>query len=295
MPVPTDSLHSALVETNAAVESASSTINYTDPDFWIDSAITWGTKLLIAIAILVIGLMITKRISKIMEKLLKKKEFDESLRTFLTSMVAISLKIMVVITALGMLGLEMTSFIALLGAAGLAIGMAFSGTLGNFAGGIMILIFRPYKVGDYISAQGEEGLVKEIQIFNTILLTLDNKTIIVPNGAMANGNMTNFTFQETRRVDFVVGIAYGDDYDKAKSVLEGFIAEDSKILKDPSAFIGLGELADSSVNITLRVWCKTEDYWDVFFKMNERIYKEFDGHGLSIPYPQMDVHVHKDA
>lgn len=295
MSVPTDSLHSALEETNKVVETASASIDYSDPQFWINSAITWGTKLAIAIAILIIGLLITKRISKMMAKLLKKKDFDESLRTFLTSMVAISLKIMVVITALGQLGLEMTSFIALLGAAGLAIGMAFSGTLGNFAGGIMILIFRPYKVGDYISAQGEEGIVKEIQIFNTILLTLDNKTIIVPNGAMANGNMTNFTFQEQRRVDFVVGIAYGDDYDKAKSVLEGFIAEDSKILKDPEPFIGLGELADSSVNITLRVWCKTEDYWDVFFKMNERIYKEFDGHGLSIPYPQMDVHVHKNA
>jgi len=295
MPVPTDSLHNALVETNNAVNEASSKIDYTSPEFWIDSAITWGTKLAIAISILIIGLIITKRVSKMMAKLLKKKDFDESLRTFLTSMVAISLKIMVVITALGQLGLQMTSFIALLGAAGLAIGMAFSGTLGNFAGGIMILIFRPYKVGDYLSAQGEEGFVKEIQIFNTLLVTLDNKTIIVPNGAMANGNMTNFTFQKQRRVDFVVGIAYGDDYDKAKSVLKGFIADDDKILKDPEPFIGLLELADSSVNLTLRVWCKTEDYWDVFFKMNERIYKEFDGHGLNIPYPQMDVHIHKDA
>lgn len=291
MSVNNDSLNVAIEE----MSTASTSIDYTNPQFWIDNAITWGTKLLIAIAILVIGFMITKRVSKMMAKLLKKKDFDESLRTFLTSMVSISLRIMVVITALGQLGLEMTSFIALLGAAGLAIGMAFSGTLGNFAGGIMILIFRPYKVGDYISAQGEEGIVKEIQIFNTILLTLDNKTIIVPNGAMANGNMTNFTFQETRRVDFTVGIAYGDDYDKAKAVLEGFIADDSKILKDPAPFIGLGELADSSVNITLRTWCKTEDYWDVYFKMNERIYKEFDGHGLSIPFPQMDVHVHKDA
>lgn len=294
MSVSIESTEELLEHSNAIVEETASKIDYTDPQFWIGSAIEWGTNILIAVAILVIGLMVTKRISKMMAKLLKKKDFDESLRTFLTSMVAISLKIMVVITALGMLGLEMTSFIALLGAAGLAIGMAFSGTLGNFAGGIMILIFRPYKVGDYISAQGEEGIVKEVQIFNTILLTLDNKTIIVPNGAMANGNMTNFTFQETRRVDFTVGIAYGDDYDKAKAVLEQFIAEDDKILKDPASFIGLGELADSSVNITVRTWTKTEHYWDVHFKMNERIYKEFDGHGLSIPFPQMDVHVHKD-
>jgi small conductance mechanosensitive channel len=268
-------------------------VDYTDPAVLKSLAIEYGTNLIIAIAILIVGLFIAKRISKIVSKVLKKKDFDESLRTFLTSMVSISLRILVVITALGQLGVEMTSFIALLGAAGLAIGMAFSGTLGNFAGGIMILIFRPYKVGDYISAQGEEGIVKEIQIFNTILLTLDNKTIIIPNGAMANGNMTNFTYQKERRVDFVVGIAYGDDYDNAKAVLEKFIAEDDKILKDPEPFIGLGELADSSVNITLRTWCKTEHYWDVYFKMNERIYKEFGNSGLNIPFPQMDLHVHK--
>jgi len=266
-------------------------LSFSDPQYWIESAITWGGKLLIAVAILVIGLMITKKLSKVMAKMLDKKGFDASLKTFLISMVSISLKIMVIITALTQLGVEMTSFMALIGAAGLAIGMAFSGTLGNFAGGVMILIFRPYKVGDYISAQGEEGFVQEIQIFNTILLSLDNKTIIVPNGSMANGNMTNFTEEENRRVDFVVGIAYGDDYDKAKSVLEGFIADDPKILDSPESFIGLGELADSSVNITLRVWCKTEDYWDVFFKMNERIYKEFDKAGLNIPFPQLDVHV----
>lgn len=253
-----------------------------------------GLSLIGGIATLIVGLWLVKRITKVFENILNKKEFDESLRLFLASMVGISLKILVVITALTILGIEMTSFVALLGAAGLAIGMAFSGTLGNFAGGIMILIFRPYKVNDYISAQGEEGFVKEIQIFNTILLTLDNKTVIVPNAAMANGNMTNFTLQETRRVDFTVGIGYGDDYDKAKSVLQGFINDDSKILKDPESFIGLAELADSSVNLTVRVWCKTEDYWNVFFKMNERIYKEFEGAGLNIPYPQMDVHIHKN-
>lgn len=290
MPNETDTLVTAVNQPAALT----SNIDYTNVDWWVDMIIKWGTKILIAVAILVIGLAITKRISKLFTKLLKKRDFDESLRTFLVSTVSISLKIMVVITALGQLGLEMTSFIALLGAAGLAIGMAFSGTLSNFAGGVMILIFRPYKVGDYISAQGEQGVVKEIQIFNTILLSLDNKTIIIPNGALANGNLTNFTFQERRRVDFTVGIGYGDDYDKAKEVLTRFVNEDDKILKDPAPFIGLGALADSSVNITLRVWAKTEDYWDVYFKMNERIYKEFDGEGLNIPFPQMDVHIHND-
>ncbi len=272
-------------------QTVNESINYTDPQFWIEKSIEWGTKIIIAVVILVIGMMIVNKISKIANKAFSKKKFDASLTTFLSSMISVSLKILVVVTALGQLGVEMTSFIALIGAAGLAIGMAFSGSLGNLAGGVMILIFRPYKVGDYISAQGEEGFVKEIQIFNTILLTLDNKTVIIPNGAMANGNMVNFTMQEKRRVDFTVGIAYGDDYEKAKSTLEKFIAEDDKILKDEPNFIGLVELADSSVNLTLRVWCKTDDYWDVYFKMNERIYKEFEQVGLNIPFPQLDVHI----
>lgn len=257
-----------------------------------DKAIEYGTSLAIAIAVLVIGMIITKRISKMFGKLLKKRDFDESLRGFLISMVSISLKILVVLTALGQLGVEMTSFIALIGAAGLAIGMAFSGTLSNFAGGVMILIFRPYRVGDYVAAQGVEGEVLEIQIFNTILLTLDQNKVIVPNGAMANGTMTNYTHREVRRVDFTVGIAYGDDYDNAKSVLERFVKEDENIIQDAENFIGLVELADSSVNLTVRVWCKLENYWDVYFKMNEKIYKEFGKEGLNIPFPQMDVHVH---
>ncbi len=264
-----------------------------DMDWFIDKAVEYGTNVVIAVAVLVIGMFIAKRITKVFANVLTKKEFDASLQKFLLSLVSISLRILVVMSALGQLGVEMTSFVALIGAAGLAIGMAFSGTLGNFAGGIMILIFRPYKVGDYVSAQGEEGIVHEIQIFNTIILTLDNKTVIVPNGAMANGNITNFTMQDKRRVDFVVGIGYGDDYKKAKEVLERFISEDDKILKDPAPFIGLGELADSSVNITLRVWGKTTDYWDIYFKMNEKIYTEFGKEGLNIPFPQMDVHVHQ--
>lgn len=277
---------------NEAHQAANANTTY-NLDWFIDKGVDWGTNLLLGVAVLVIGMFIAKRINKVVERVLTKKEFDKSLQKFLLSLVSISLRILVVMSALGQLGVEMTSFVALIGAAGLAIGLAFSGTLGNFAGGIMILIFRPYKVGDFISAQGEQGFVSEIQIFNSIILTTDNKTIIVPNGSMANGNITNFTMQSVRRVDFVVGIAYGDDYKKAKEVLERFISEDDKILKDPIPFIGLGALGDSSVNITLRVWGKTEDYWDIHFKMNEKIYTEFGKEGLNIPFPQMDVHLHK--
>ena len=259
---------------------------------WLkDKVIEYGIALITAVAIIVIGFWLVKRIKKIMAKFFIKKDFDPSLETFLMSLTSIALRILVIITALSQLGIEMTSFVALLGAAGLAIGMAFSGTLSNLAGGVMILFFKPYKVGDYIEAQGEIGHVKELQIFNTILITLDNKTVIIPNGPLANGNMTNYSTQTNRRVDVVVGIAYGDSYDTAKETLLKFVKEDPRIMDEEDNFIGLGELADSSVNLTLRVWCKTEDYWGVFFTMNERIYKEFGDRGLNIPFPQMDVHV----
>lgn len=262
-------------------------------DTIIEKSIEYGLNLALSIGVLIIGLIIAKRLTKMFAKILKKREFEPSLQGFLISLVSIFLKMLVVLTALTQLGIEMTSFVALLGAAGLAIGLAFSGTLSNLAGGVMILIFRPYKVGDLITAQGEQGIVQQIQIFSTILLTLDNKTVIIPNGALANGNITNFTHQEIRRVDFTVGIAYGDNYDTAKATLQSFIDEDDRILKDQNNFIGLASLGDSSVNLTMRAWCSTEDYWDVFFLMNERIYKEFGQNGLHIPFPQMDVHLHE--
>ncbi len=262
---------------------------------WLkDKLIEYGTSLLMAVAIILIGFWLVKRINKMVSSLFRKKDYDPSLESFLASAISISLRILVIITALSQLGIEMTSFVALLGAAGLAIGMAFSGTLSNLAGGVMILFFKPYKVGDFIEAQGEIGHVRELRIFNTILLTLDNKTVIIPNGPLANGNMTNYSSQKNRRVDFTVGIAYGDDYDMAKNTLLEFVKEDPKIIDEEANFIGLHELADSSVNLTLRVWCKTEHYWDVYFKMNERIYKEFGSKGLNIPFPQMDVHVKND-
>jgi small conductance mechanosensitive channel len=252
-------------------------------------------NILVAAAILVIGFWIVKKLVKRINKVLEKREMDQSLRTFLSSLTSVGLKALIVVSAIGQLGIEMTSFVAILGAAGLAVGMAFSGTLSNFAGGVMLLVFKPFKVGDLVAVQGEEGIVSEVLIFNTILKTLDNKVIILANGAVANGTIVNYTKADKRRVDWSFGIAYGDDLKVAKELLAKFVAEDSRVLHDDANLVALGELGDSSVNITVRAWCKTEDYWGVFFDMNERVYKEFDAAGLSIPFPQMDVHVQKEA
>ncbi len=256
-------------------------------------AVTYGIKLLSAIATLVIGLYIVGAIIKVINKMMERSNTDPSLRSFLSSLASILLKVMVYITALGMLGVEMTSFVAIIGAAGLAVGLALSGTLQNFAGGVMILLFKPYKVGDVIEAQGYVGSVKEIQIFVTILTTPDNKTVLIPNGPLATGSLINFSTQATRRVDWTFGIAYGDDLDKAYGAIKKLIDADERILKDPEPFMALSALADSSVNIVVRVWVNAPDYWGVFFKMNEQVYKTFGDAGLSIPFPQMDVHVHK--
>ena len=250
-----------------------------------------GFRIALAIAILVIGFWIAKAMGRAVERILISRKADQSLIGFMRSLTSIGLKALVIVTAISQLWVEITSFVALLGAAGLAIGMAFSGTLSNFAGGVMILLFKPFKVGDYVHMQGEEGSVKEVLIFNTILTTLDNKVIILANGAVANGTITNFTKAKKRRVDWEFGIAYGDDLKQAKLLLSRFMDEDSRILKDEGNFIGLGALGDSSVNITVRAWVETEDYWNVFFAMNERVYNEFGAAGLSIPFPQMDVHL----
>jgi small conductance mechanosensitive channel len=201
---------------------------------------------------------------------------------------------MVYITALGMLGVEMTSFIAILAAAGLAVGMALSGTLQNFAGGVMILLFKPFKKGDFIEAQGHSGTVNEIQIFMTILKTPDNKTIMIPNGPLSTGSLTNYSREPRRRVDWTIGIGYGDDVDKAYEVIRRLLDGDDRILDDPEPFIAVKELADSSVNFTVRAWVNASDYWGVFFRMNEEVYKTFDKEGLNIPYPQSDVHLFKE-
>lgn len=261
---------------------------------WLtEMAITYGLKLIAAIVTLLIGLWIINLLMKALSRIMKKRELDTSLRGFLKSLIGILLKVMLFITVIGMMGIQMTSFVAILAAAGLAVGMALSGTLQNFAGGVMILIFKPFKVGDYIEAQGYAGTVVEIQIFITVLKTPDNKTIIIPNGGLSTGSLINYSAEEQRRVDFSFGIAYGDNYDQAKAVINKLIEADARILKDPAPFIALGALGDSSVNITVRVWAKSSDYWGIYFDLNEKVYKEFPKEGLNIPFPQMDVHLIK--
>lgn len=255
--------------------------------------VTYGPKLVGALLVLVIGLWIIKLINKAVSRLLAKKDWDPSLEPFIRTLISILLKIMLVISVMGMVGIQMTSFIAILGAAGLAVGMALSGTLQNFAGGVMILAFKPFRVGDFIDAQGYMGTVYEIQIFSTILKTPDNKVVYIPNGGLSTSSLTNFSQEPTRRVDWTFGVAYGDDVEKARKVLLGLIKADNRILKDPEPFIGLGELGDSSVNLTVRVWVNAEDFWDVFFEMNENVYKIFEKEGLSFPFPQMDIHLDK--
>jgi small conductance mechanosensitive channel len=259
----------------------------------IEIAMDYGPKLIGAILLLVIGLWIIKIFSRWLRKIMVKANIDESLQPFLRSLITALLKALLIISVLVMIGIEMTSFIAILAAAGLAVGMALSGTLQNFAGGVMILLFRPFKVGDFIDALGYKGTVKEIQIFNTILTTPDNVMIILPNGGLSGSAMTNYSAQPTRRVDMTFGIGYDDDIDKARNLLTGLIDNDQRIIKDPEPFIAVSELADSSVNFVVRVWVNASDYWGVFFDMQENVKKNFDNQGVSIPYPQTDVHLHQ--
>lgn len=261
-------------------------IKYTDINHFLIKA---GTNLLICVFLLVAGFWLANMLSRGLKRLLRKSNTDEGLITFMSSFVSMVLKILVTISAISQLGIEMTSFVALLGAAGLAVGMAFSGTLSNFAGGIMILVLKPFKVGDTILTQGEQGVVKEIQIFNTYLYTGDNKVIILPNGPIANGNITNFTKAKNRRVDWTFTISYGDDFEVAKRLLEHYIVEDKRILKNPPYFIGISLLSANAVNIAVRVWVNTDDFNDVFFGLNERFYKDFEKSGLHAPIPAMET------
>jgi small conductance mechanosensitive channel len=254
----------------------------------------YGLKLIGAIVVLIVGLWVIKIIVRSLNKAVSKKIDDPSLAGFIKSFASVLLKIMLVISIMTMVGIQMTSFIALLAAAGLAVGMALSGMLQNFAGGVMVLIFKPFEVGQYITAVGHSGTVKEIQIFNTILNTPDNRIIIIPNGKLYSESIVNFSKEERRRVDFTFGISYNDDIDKAKAILQSIIEKNELILEDPAPFIGLIEMADSSVNLTVRVWAEAANYWSIFYNMNETVFKEFNKQGINIPFPQMDVHLKKD-
>lgn len=268
--------------------------NFDQTMLWLkDMAVAYGLKLIGALVVLIIGLWIIKAIMGVIRRNFEKREMDESLKPFLLSIISSLLKIMLVISVLTMLGIEMTSFVAILGAAGLAVGLALSGTLQNFAGGVLILIFKPFKAGDFIEAQGYTGSVSSIQIFVTVLLTPDNKTVIIPNGPLSTGAMVNYSIEENRRVDWSFGIAYGDDYDKASEWIMELMKADERVLKDPEPFVGLGELADSSVNITARAWVNAADYWGVYFEMHKKFYNGADKKGFSIPFPQLDVHMQK--
>lgn len=256
--------------------------------------VNYGLKVLLALITLIVGLWVIKALMKTLGRSMEKRDVDATLRQFLKSLLSMVLKVMLFITVIGMVGVEMTSFIAILAAAGFAIGMALSGTLQNFAGGVMLVIFKPFKVGDFIDAQGYTGTVKAIQIFNTILKTPDNKTIIIPNGGLATGSMTNYSTEPTRRVDFTFGIGYNDDIDKSKSVIARLIEADPRILKDPAPFIAVSALADSSVNLVVRVWANAADYWGIYFDLTENVKKSFDREGISIPFPQRDVHIYNE-
>ena len=260
--------------------------------FSLDEGKQWlvksGTNLIFAVVILLGGFWLAKWVGRLVVRILTRGKVDLGLITFLSSLTTIILKILVVVTAITQLGIEMTSFVAILGAAGLAIGMAFSGTLSNFAGGVMVLLFKPFKVGDTILTQGLQGTVKEIQIFYTYLHTSDNKVIVIPNGPIANGPLTNFTKAHMRRVDWSIPISYGDDYVKAHQLILKYLSDDKKVKKDPAPFVALGELG-ASVMITVRAWAKTTDYWDVYYALNKKIYEEFANEGLNLTSPQEHV------
>jgi len=256
---------------------------------------SFGISLFIALCILVIGRQVIKVVIKVISSALERSKTEDTVRIFVTNLLNTLLMIVVFIAAINQLGIQTTSIIAVLGAAGLAIGLALQGSLSNFAAGILIVIYRPYKVGDYIQADNHLGTVDDIQIFSTVLRTPDNKIVVVPNGSIMNGSIVNFSNQETRRIDIIASCGYNDDIDKVKLVLSDILASDERVLKDPKPRIAVSELADSSVNLIVRPWVKNSDYIDVLYSLTEEIKKRFDKEGISIPYPQSDVHIHNHS
>ncbi|MBQ8008322.1 MAG: mechanosensitive ion channel [Bacteroidaceae bacterium] len=260
----------------------------------LTNVITWcvnaGWNIIGAILIYIVGHYLIKVAMRLTSNILEKRKVETSVKTFLLSFVNITLTILLIIAIASRLGVETTSFAALLASAGVAIGMAMSGNLNNLAGGIIILLLKPFKAGDFIEAQGMVGTVKAIQIFHTIITTPDNKEIFIPNGALSNGNIINYNVNPTRRLEWTIGVEYDEDYEKVEAVIKRLIDEDARILQDPAPFVALKELADSSVNIVIRCWVKGDDYWNVNFDMNRKIYTTFNKEGISFPFPQLTVH-----
>lgn len=282
----------------AAIVAQAAEDGFSKVQILIQQLIDWGVgaggRIIGAVIIFVVGRFLISFIRKLLSKILSKRHIDAGIQTFVMSLVNILLTILLIVAVIGKLGVETTSFAALLASAGVAVGMALSGNLQNFAGGIIVLLFRPYKVGDWIESQGVSGTVREIQIFHTILTTADNKVIYIPNGALSSGTVTNYSREETRRVDWVIGVEYGENYDKVESTVKRILAADKRILATPEPFIALHALDASSVNVVIRVWVKSSDYWNVYFDMNKTIYSVFNKEGIGFPFPQLTVHQAKD-
>ena len=248
-------------------------------------------KVALAIITLVIGLFLIGKFTNFVKLTMKKSKMEETLIPFTSHLVSWTLKVLLFVSVASMIGIATTSFIAVLGAAGLAIGLALQGSLANFAGGVLILIFKPYKIGDLIEANGHIGTVKEVQIFNTILLSPKNEKIVVPNGPMSNNSLVNYTAEGTRRIDLVIGISYDSNIDEAKKILLEVMEKDENVLTSPSPFVGVDSLGDSSVNLAVRPWCTNENYWNVYFGITEKAKKALDANNISIPFPQRDIHL----
>lgn len=253
-------------------------------------AVTLGVTLLKALLVFIVGRLVISLLNRLVRKILSRRNIDPSVKTFVGSLVNVLLIVLLAVSIVAILGIETTSFAALLASAGVAVGMALSGNLSNFAGGLIILLFKPFKVGDYIEGQGESGTVREIQIFHTILTTPDNKVVYIPNGALSGGAITNYSREPLRRVDWTFGVDYGEDYQKVKGVITSIIARDTRILQEPAPFVALHALADSSVNVVVRVWVASADYWDVYFDINQAVYETFNREGIDFPFPQLTVH-----
>jgi small conductance mechanosensitive channel len=260
-----------------------------------DLVALYGVKVIAAIAIFIVGRWVSKGFRSVAQRLMDKRNVDPTIAGFVGNLTYVALLVFFIIAALGQLGIQTTSFIAILGAAGLAIGLALQGSLSNFAAGFLMIIFKPFKVGDFVEAAGVAGTVEDIQLFTTTLKTPDNKTVIVPNSSVTGDNIVNWTVKGTRRVDMVFGIGYEDDIDKAKQIMIDVLSKDDRILKDPPMQIAVSELADSSVNFVVRPWATVSDYWGIYFDAMENIKKAFDEAGISIPYPQQDVHLFQES